>query len=132
MRAILLASALLTAAHPLAAEDWPQFRGPSGQGVSAEIGLPLEWSESRNVHWKTAVPGIGWSSPVVAGDRVWVTTAVVDRNATSLRALAFDRAKLKHFFDNEEQVAGLIYQLLGRELAGKIKVSNRLLSAGNA
>ena len=49
-----------------------------------------------------------------------------------VRALAFERAKLKDFFDNEEEVAGLIYQLLGRELAGKIKVSNRLLSAGNA
>ena len=48
-----------------------------------------------------------------------------------VRALAFERAKLKHFFDNEEEVAGLIYQLLGRELAHKIKVSNRLLSAGN-
>ena len=49
-----------------------------------------------------------------------------------VRALAFERRKLKDFFDNEEEVAGLIYQLLGRELAGKIKVSNRLLSAGNA
>lgn len=48
------------------------------------------------------------------------------------RALAFERTKLKHFFDHEEEVAGLIYQLLGRDLAGKIKVSNRLLSAGNA
>lgn len=49
-----------------------------------------------------------------------------------VRALAFDRVALKRFFDSEEEVAGLIYQLLGRELAGKIKVSNRLLSAGNA
>ena len=49
-----------------------------------------------------------------------------------VRALAFERAKLKRFFDNEEEVAGLIYQLLGRELAGKIKVSNKLLSAGHA
>jgi hypothetical protein len=49
-----------------------------------------------------------------------------------VRALSFKKAKLKHFFDNEEEVAGLIYQLLGRELAGKIKVSNRLLSAGSA
>ena len=48
-----------------------------------------------------------------------------------VRALAFENAKLKHFFDNEEEVAGIIYQLLGRELAGKIKVSNRLLLAGS-
>ena len=49
-----------------------------------------------------------------------------------VRALAFDRARLKQFFDNDADVAGIIYQLLGRELAGKIKVSNKLLSAGIA
>jgi outer membrane protein assembly factor BamB len=72
-----------------AAEDWPAFRGPTGQGHSTEQGLPLEWSESRNVVWKTPVPGAGWSSPVVHGGRVWVTTAAGDRGR-SLRALAFD------------------------------------------
>lgn len=72
------------------AEDWPQFRGPGGQGHSAEHGLPLEWSESRNVVWKTAVPGLGWSSPVVAGGRVWLTTATEDGRSMSLRAVAFD------------------------------------------
>ncbi|OFV94584.1 MAG: hypothetical protein A3G76_11940 [Acidobacteria bacterium RIFCSPLOWO2_12_FULL_65_11] len=71
------------------AEEWPQFRGPTGQGHSAERGLPVEWNESQNVLWKTRVPGLGWSSPVVAGGRVWVTTAVKDRSG-SLRALAFD------------------------------------------
>ena len=101
MRLILLASVLLTASQALAAEDWPQFRGPTGQGVSAETGLPLEWSESQNVRWKTAVPGIGWSSPVVAGDRVWITSAVVDRSATSLRALAFDTATGRQVVDAE-------------------------------
>jgi outer membrane protein assembly factor BamB len=72
------------------AEDWPQFRGPSGQGHSSETGLPLEWSESKNVVWKSMVPGRGWSSPVVADGRVWLTTAVADRSGASLRALAFD------------------------------------------
>jgi outer membrane protein assembly factor BamB len=70
------------------AEDWPEYRGPTGQGHSSERGLPLDWSESRNVAWKTAVPGRGWSSPVVAGGRVWVTTAT--EKGASLRALAFD------------------------------------------
>jgi outer membrane protein assembly factor BamB len=101
MRVILLTSALLTAAHALAAEDWPQFRGPTGQGVSTEVELPLEWSESQNVRWKTPVPGIGWSSPVVAGDRVWLTSAVVDRGSTSLRALAFDSATGRQLVDAE-------------------------------
>lgn len=89
---------LLLALIPLAAhaEDWPQFRGPTGQGHSSERGLPLEWSESRNISWKTPVPGTGWSSPVVAGGRVWLTTAVEKRAGSrgpvtvSLRALAFD------------------------------------------
>ena len=63
------------------AQDWPQFRGPTGQGHSAERGLPLEWSESRNIVWKTAVPGNGWSSPVIAGGRVWLTSAIGDRTS---------------------------------------------------
>lgn len=71
------------------AEDWPEFRGPGGQGHSVERGLPVDWSETRNVMWKTPVPGRGWSSPVVAGGRVWVTTATRDRG-TSLRAIAYD------------------------------------------
>lgn len=72
-----------------AAQDWPAFRGPGGQGHSSELGLPVEWSETRNVLWKTAVAGVGWSSPVVAGSRVWLTSSVEDRDLT-LRALAFD------------------------------------------
>ena len=71
------------------ADDWPQFRGPTGQGVSAERGLPLTWSENKNVRWKVAIPGRGWSSPVVQGDRVWLTTATEE--GKSLRAIAIDR-----------------------------------------
>jgi len=70
-------------------QEWPEFRGPGGQGHSAERDVPLDWSESRNVAWKTLVPGLGWSSPVVSGGRVWVTTAIDDRGV-SLRVLAFD------------------------------------------
>src|SRR2546422_1185637 len=67
-----IALALVLATAGLAAgDDWPQFRGPTGQGLSSERGLPLEWSETRNVVWKTPVPGLGWSSPVVAGRGVW-------------------------------------------------------------
>jgi outer membrane protein assembly factor BamB len=73
------------------AQDWPEFRGPGGRGHSADRGVPFEWSESKNIAWKTALPGQGWSSPVVSGGRIWVTTAVVDRDV-SLRALAFDAA----------------------------------------
>ena len=82
----LLFALIGLAAH---AEDWPQFRGPTGQGHSAERDLPLEWSESRNIVWKAPVPGRGWSSPVVVGGRIWMTSAVAERDGTSLRALAY-------------------------------------------
>lgn len=71
-------------------EDWPEFRGPTGQGHSTERGLPLEWNESTNIVWKTPVAGRGWSSPVVGRDRVWVTTAIGEAGGASLRLLAFD------------------------------------------
>lgn len=58
--------------------DWPQFRGPSGQGISDADALPLSWGEDSNVAWKTAVHGKGWSSPVVAGGKIWLTTATED------------------------------------------------------
>jgi outer membrane protein assembly factor BamB len=67
--------------------QWPQFRGPDGQGHSEERGLPLEWSESKNVMWKASVPGRGWSSPAIADGRVWLTTATAG-NGGSLRVLA--------------------------------------------
>jgi outer membrane protein assembly factor BamB len=68
--------------------DWPQFRGPTGQGISDEHNLPLNWSETKNVRWKVAIPGRGWSSPVIQGDRIWLTTATEE--GRSLRALALD------------------------------------------
>ena len=53
--------------------DWRQFRGPNGQGISDEKGLPVEWSASKNVIWKIKLPGAGGSSPVTVGDRIFVT-----------------------------------------------------------
>ena len=91
MKHRLLLLWLVLSGATLAADDWPAFRGPTGQGHSAERGLPLEWSESKNIVWKTPITGRGWSSPVVAGGRVWVTTATRERGA-SLRLLAFDVA----------------------------------------
>ena len=59
-----------------ASADWPQFRGPGGEGHSTATGLPLAWSESRNVTWKVPVEGRGWSSPVLLGNEIWMTTAL--------------------------------------------------------
>ena len=74
------------------AQEWPRFRGPTGEGQSTERGLPLEWSESKNVAWKVPVTGLAWSSPVVANNRVWITTAIEDRGNVSLRLVSFDGA----------------------------------------
>jgi outer membrane protein assembly factor BamB len=54
---------------------WPQFRGPSGDGTSDATGLPLKWSEDEKVTWKTLIHGRGWSSPVIDGEQIWMTTA---------------------------------------------------------
>ena len=76
---------LLVATFPFGAfADWPEFRGPFGNGyVAAEgatepIGLPTTWSETENVRWKTAIHDRGWSTPVVLGGQVWLTTATED------------------------------------------------------
>jgi outer membrane protein assembly factor BamB len=63
------------------AGDWPQFRGPGNAGLSTEKRLPAEWSADKNVRWKVKLPGYGWSSPVVCGDKVFVTTAVADKQS---------------------------------------------------
>ena len=85
------AAIALLAGPVLHAADWPQFRGPTGQGHAPDEAVPLAWSESENVTWKTPVPGSGWSSPVVADGRLWLTTALIDPNTgSSLRLLAFD------------------------------------------
>ncbi|MFO0813227.1 MAG: PQQ-binding-like beta-propeller repeat protein [Gemmatales bacterium] len=59
------------------AEDWPGFRGPGSAGI-ASTSIPLEWSKDKNVAWKVTIPGVAWSSPIVWGDKVFVTTAVTE------------------------------------------------------
>jgi outer membrane protein assembly factor BamB len=70
-----LAVALLCVA-PIVAEDWPQWRGPSGHGISTEGGLPTSWTAQEGLAWKVPLAGIGASSPIVVGDRVFVTSQV--------------------------------------------------------
>lgn len=80
----LLTALLLCVASHLARADWPDYRGPWGNGCATApgdtkvLGLPLHWSESNNVTWKTAIPYRGWATPVVMGGQVWVTTATED------------------------------------------------------
>lgn len=58
------------------AGNWPQWRGPEGQGISTETGLPVEWSATKNIKWKTAIAGRGHSSPIVWGNKIFLTTAL--------------------------------------------------------
>ncbi len=77
---------VLFLAQPAVCADWPQFRGPWGMGLASapgdtgKIGLPLRWSETENVRWKTAIPHRGWSTPVVMEGKVWLTTATPKGN----------------------------------------------------
>ncbi|MBN2271876.1 MAG: PQQ-binding-like beta-propeller repeat protein [Sedimentisphaerales bacterium] len=66
---------LIAAVPPLAeAENWPAWRGPRGDGTSVENNIPVEWSNARNVVWKTPLPGKGHASPIVWEDRVFLVT----------------------------------------------------------
>jgi outer membrane protein assembly factor BamB len=80
---ISLSSANLNAAPP----DWPRLFG-TAQNHSEAKGVPLTWSETEHVKWKTALPGEGWSSPVIQGGQVWMTTAT--EGGKSLRVLCVD------------------------------------------
>ena len=76
---LVLTAPLVTVllAGPVAAEqNWPQFRGPRGDGTSMAKDIAFNWDQTNNVVWKVPVPGRGRSSPVVLGDRIWLTTAL--------------------------------------------------------
>jgi outer membrane protein assembly factor BamB len=83
IRIYLMVSVVLAAPYVAAANDWPEFRGPHGNGLASNpgdpkpIGLPLHWSETENVLWKTPIPHVGWSTPVVMSGRIWLTTATL-------------------------------------------------------
>lgn len=89
----LIAPIVLFVAMASPAEDWWQFRGPTGQGAWDGGPLPTEWGPTRNVAWKQEIPGEGWSSPVVADGRVYLTSAVAgpgEAKDWSLQALCLD------------------------------------------
>jgi outer membrane protein assembly factor BamB len=75
---------MLVSGNQVSRADWPEFRGPWGDGRTSApgdtnlVGLPLHWSETENVKWKTTIPNRGWSTPVVLGNQVWMTSATVD------------------------------------------------------
>ncbi|MHC4647402.1 MAG: outer membrane protein assembly factor BamB family protein [Planctomycetota bacterium] len=83
--------------------DWPEFRGPTGQGIAEDAEPPVRWSQTENVVWKTAIAGGGWSSPVVYQGSVYLTTALVgkDGHPTSLRVLRVDAEDGKILWNRE-------------------------------
>ncbi len=82
--------------------EWPQFRGPTGQGVSAAVKVPTEWNATTHIAWQVAIPGRGWSSPVLAKGRLYLTTAAGDAGAAlNLHALCVDAANGRILWDTE-------------------------------
>jgi outer membrane protein assembly factor BamB len=92
-----ICSLLLLAAAARA--DWPQFRGPTGDGHATAKGLPLTWSETENIKWKVEIPHRGWSTPVVMGGQVWITTATLDGH--DFFAICLDAATGKILFNEK-------------------------------
>src|SRR5687767_11362833 len=92
---------LLCLTSTLSAEDWPRFRGPRGNGASAESALPVKWGPNENIAWKIELPGPGSSSPIVGGDRVFVTCFTGKEAKDIVRhVMCFDRAGGKMLWQN--------------------------------
>ena len=84
----ILSGFVLLATHLSAAENWPEFRGPGGQGHSQAKDVPVEWGPNKNIAWKTSIPGIGWSSSIIVDSKIYLTTAIPKgKNNYSLHAL---------------------------------------------
>jgi len=111
MKLALVLSYAVICITTLQAENWPRFRGPTGQGLSCEKGLPLHWSASSNIVWKMSIPGEGWSSPIVWGDRIFVTTAT--ENGSSCRVLSLSTKDGKVHWNKE------VFQQVPRRKEGK-------------
>ncbi len=94
IHAFCLLAATVAMAEPPA--SWTTFRGPTGQGLAADAKIPLTWSESKNITWKTQVPGRAWSSPVILGDQIWFTNAPAEGHKLSLVCLSAKTGKKLH------------------------------------
>ncbi len=98
----LFGSALLVPYVAIAGADWTQFRGPDGDGISSAKNIPLHWSATSSCAWSAEVPGLGWSSPVLLGGRVYLTSAVPDAGGDIvLNALCLNAADGKILWNKE-------------------------------
>ena len=91
-----------------ASADWPDFRGPTGDGHATtgtnHLGLPLHWSETNNITWKTPIPHRGWSTPVILGQQIWLTTATPGGN--DFFAVCVDADSGKIIFNERKNIEG--------------------------
>jgi hypothetical protein len=124
---------LLCLTAPVLAADYPQFRGPHGNGSVEDAELPLSWSESSNLRWKTELPGSGWSQPVVVGQTVFITAAVSDKlpPPKDMAAGAKDLASIPiPGFGPKPPNATLEWQLMAIEGdSGKIRWTKTIVAA---
>src|SRR5262245_48061978 len=95
---LALLLAVLPGAHASAQENWPRFRGPNGQGQSDAATIPTNFTEA-DYNWKVELPGIGHSSPVVWGNKVFVTSA--DPDTATVHVLAFNTADGKQLWQRD-------------------------------
>ncbi len=100
MRVRLVFSLLILSLHsPLIAAEtarWPQFRGPTGQGLALDTSPPTIWDAEKNIRWKTDIPGLGHSSPVIWDHQIWLTTASLDGKELSLIGIDRETGKILH------------------------------------
>lgn len=92
----LISWVVLSAVHAWGQGEWSEFRGPNGTGISEAVGLPLQLDAPENTVWKTPIHGKGWSSPVVWGDQVWLTTATEDGKEMNAICIDRDSGKIIH------------------------------------
>jgi len=104
-RILLVSVALVISGTPVKADNWPEFRGPTGQGIVGSAKLPIEWSSTKNVVWKQPIPGKAWSSPIIQEGRVYLTTAVLEEGSgkkeLSLRTVCLDASSGKQLWERE-------------------------------
>jgi outer membrane protein assembly factor BamB len=99
-RATWTITAVLALAGPLAAADWPQFRGPGGRAVVDDPRVPTAWGPDQNIRWKVALPGRGVSSPVIMGGRAFLTASSGFRDRR-LHVLCFDASSGKQLWERQ-------------------------------
>jgi len=86
----LVLTSVVAVTSPISANDWPEFRGPTRDGISTATDVPTKWSTAENVAWQTEIPGKGWSSPTLVDGRIFLTTATGEEDDISLRALCIN------------------------------------------